>query len=87
MPKVLRAIGVICADGHNFVTLDPAKARMHKENCDRHMHSCRPHRLVRMVDVTTLIASLRGAMKRHGCRRKCDVCSWAAHVIATLWKT
>jgi hypothetical protein len=85
--RVIRALGVVCDAGHDFVTLEAAKARMHKENHDRHMHSCRPHRIVRLVDITTLTATLRGAMRRHRCnKRTCDVCLWAAHVIGMIWK-
>jgi hypothetical protein len=86
MAKVIKALAVVCTGGHTFVTLDPAKAKMHKENHDAAMHSCRPHRIVRMVDVTTLISVLREAMKKHGCSRKCDVCAWASQVIAMIWK-
>lgn len=68
------------------MTLDPAKARMHKKNQDRFMRDCRPHRIVTMIDVTSLVSLLRGAMKRHGCNGKCDVCGWAAEVIASIWK-
>lgn len=86
MAKVMRAIGVTCASGHAFVTLEPAKAKMNKETYDRFFHGCRPHKIVKLVDATTLVGTLRGAMKRHGCKGHCDVCRWAAYVIGIIWK-
>lgn len=86
--KVIRAIGVSC-DGaeHWNVFTNRGQARDWAALQDKAFRRCGPHRLVHMVALEPLISGLRGAMKRHGCRAACDVCSWAAHVIGVLWKT
>ena len=86
--KIIRAYGVRCDDlEHVEVSLTRAKARSRADLWDRFFHFCRPHRVVRLAAIDDIIRTLRGAMDRHGCGRKCDVCLWAATVIGALWKT
>ena len=86
--KVIPAYATRCDKlDHVDVSLTRAKARSRADLWDRHFHPCRPHRVVRLAAIDDIIRTLRGAMERHGCGRKCDVCRWAAHVIGALWKT
>jgi hypothetical protein len=72
---------------HVEVSLTRAKARARADLWDRFFHFCRPHRVVRLAAVDDIVKSLRFGIDTHGCRPKCAVCRWAAHVIAGLWRT
>ena len=86
--KVIRAYAARCDKlDHVEVELSRAKAQGRADLFNRHMHSCRPHRVVRMAAVDDIVTTLRNAMLKHGCVPKCEVCRWAAHVIAALWRT
>jgi hypothetical protein len=86
--KVIRAIGVTCeAAKHWNVFTNQGEARDWAAQQSFRHPECKPHRLVHMVALDSLLRGLRDAMKTHGCRGHCDVCQWAAHVIGVLWKT
>lgn len=87
--KVMRAYATRCKGpgpwAHVFVSAEKRRARMAAENADRSFHGCRPHAIETLVSARDLEAGIREAMKRHGCRGRCETCAAATEVIRLLW--
>ena len=67
--KVIRAIGVTCDEAKHWnVFTNQGEARDWATQQSAVFPQCKPHRIVHMVSLDSLLMGLRKAMKEHGCK-------------------